>query len=295
MKTTASITIAIILALLNQGQASTVFEPIPVDPKINNSPQPQELLAKPLRNLDDIPSWPEEQDACVSLANQRLKRDESQCRDMKDVVLPAVVGARENYINGCLSKIILVQLEISKKCRTNISFSPYFETFEYAKPLLGGSADGTVSSIVSYCRETGAAIRWINNCGPVEHFNTCIKVFTWWYSYVKRAQVPCRTTLPPLDPIPSECSGNGGSISATCVHKALRRILRIENECIKSGKRPNQPICSKYRVRDECRKITTAKARWWTKQCKSPVILNQFEDLAPEDCKLCIEGANKVL
>lgn len=95
---------------------------------------------------------------------------------------------------------------------------------------------------------------------------------------------PLPPTLPPIiDP------------SHQCVEDAIAKILKSENKCIESRSKPHHKICKKYRIRDSCRKQSNKKARKWSRKCKSPVVLMQTQDVAPEDCNLCGEGANKIL
>ena len=125
---------------------------------------------------------------CNDLAARRLQRDDAHCRDLTGVMLTKVMGARENYINSCLAGLVDTEVKVSQKCGATISFNPSFDSFEWARSISRKTISKTTSMIVDYCRSTGAHIRWINKCGPIEHFNTCITQFTWWFEYVSRVQ-----------------------------------------------------------------------------------------------------------
>jgi hypothetical protein len=71
--------------------------------------------------------------------------------------------------------------------------------------------------------------------------------------------------------------------------------MDLESNCIKRKTPKDASVCQKYRARDECRAISDRKAKNWSVRCGAPVSLMRTMDVAPEDCSLCSEGANKIL
>lgn len=58
-------------------------------------------------------------------------------------MLPAVVGAQEAYVNGCIAGLIYTQIAISKQCGENLGFRPNFLPFEN---MLGGPSKEDVTA-----------------------------------------------------------------------------------------------------------------------------------------------------
>lgn len=54
-------------------------------------------------------------------------------------------------------------------------------------------------------------------------------------------------------------------------------------------------ICQQYSARDQCRAVSDRKAKKWAVRCNAEVNLIRTMDVAPEDCALCSDGANKIL
>ena len=80
-----------------------------------------------------------------------------------------------------------------------------------------------------------------------------------------------------------------------CAKKTVQRILSNEKSCIRESSKPKHRVCRKFKVRDDCRVQSIKEARKWSKKCGAPVVLAEFTEEAPEDCKLCVKGANLIL
>ena len=106
--------------------------------------------------LDNIESWPVEGFTCEQLSQFRLGRDSAKCSDLSAVILPAVVGAQENYINGCLSNLVDTQIALSKKCESNIEYHPIFVSFEYSFGISDESVKLKSDTIYKHCKSMGS-------------------------------------------------------------------------------------------------------------------------------------------
>lgn len=169
-----------------------------------------EVLSSPNDDvLSDIDSWPITGYTCDQLAQFRLRRDQEKCLDLSEVVLTAEFGAEDNYRNSCLADLVKTQMLLSMKCQFNVEYSPVFYSFDFTKGLAEDQVISSTNEIQNHCNKMGENIRWFTACGPGDHFNSCIKTYSWFFlKYLTRTlkrfvQVPY-VTLPSTCPSSDE-------------------------------------------------------------------------------------------
>lgn len=284
-----------------QGQTNSQTHPEPIiiteSPNHSSSnsgtePQKQEAHqdapntdAAPLQTLQTLGNWGLKD--CQELAKPELNKYLAKCRDLSGVVLTKDMGSRENYINKCLASVFDFVLSINTKCNTWVKdFDVTYESFEWSKPQSESWIKSTSRKAKGYCKSLMSTIRFINACGATAYYNDCISSFNFWFKYV--AGVRKSSLKVPLMPVTPECDKD-------CAKKAVDQIMESEGKCIERNTPKDAMVCQKYSVRDECRAVSDRKAKKWTVRCNAEVSLLRTMDIAPEDCAMCSEGANKVL
>ena len=245
--------------------------------------------------LDNIESWPVEGFTCEQLSEFRLGRDSAKCSDLSAVILPAVVGAQENYINGCLSNLVDTQIALSKKCELNIEYRPTFVSFENSFGISDEEVKLKSDTIYEHCKSMGSHLQWFTECGSPEHHNSCVKTYDWYFTEYLSLSLKKKVEAP-FVPLPPGCGG--GEISGPtpeqqkCITRAENEIHRIEKRCMGRTSQMNTPLCVWYKKRDACRSKGDIKAQEYSQICGYPVIIYRTMDTAPYECESCGETGN---
>ena len=250
--------------------------------------------------LDNLEGWPVTGYTSEQLASFRLKRDQDRCLDLSEVILPAVVGASENYINGCLADLVSTQMLLSQKSQTNIQYSPKFATFYYSTGVTDEVVKFTTSAIEAHCTKMGEKIRWFTACGAPEHYNACLKTFAWYFTEYLSQSLSKDVAVPYVD-LPKSCPGGPEEPTGPtetqkkCIATAQESLLKKENKCVNKSPASKTPLCVFYRQRDACRARIDKEAEALSRTCGYPVSLVRTADVAPKECEQCNEKMNKVL
>lgn len=262
----------------------------------------------------DLKKFSKNPERCLQQANAEMKRQKDKCRDLSAVSLVKMMGATERYINGCLANLVHLQINLSQTCGLNIKYSPKFMTLRYERAWDRHTIDTNVKEIKDHCNKMGSQIRWFTECGAPEFFNTCAATFDWLFKFlntINRDKIKY-----PRAKLSEFCQQQAQKVKKDkkdkkakkdkkqnksfknkkeCVGLGEKAALDADSKCLNGATQSNLPVCKYYEKRDKCRDQSDKEAKKWSKICGKQIILMRTMDIAPSDCRLCVDKANQEL